>query len=265
MIDLNTLSQLCGEQYSADMHLQFEEILLEKLGWNPYLPTASETLNHIQKFIFELALDSQQNGDEDFETLKSLSEIFNCPEFMRKADIFVKIALLGEVYPYNILLDYKLSKYSAFVTAMVASLWVLKNGQIADYYKFLEFVANKFQNEEFILQLYQANKVAAELFQLQGEDETMKDILGIQTQNVEIPEENPKTCEDLNQSLNSDSSHTTIGRSSTASPNPRHKTGYLKGRSQKESSPEDLLTKEAKRKACMLRIKRKIICKRRIN
>lgn len=247
------------------MHLQFEEILLDVLEWNPYLPTASEVLVHIQKFIFELALDSQQNGDKDFENLKSLSEIFNSPEFVRKADIFVKIALLGEISPTNFLLDYKLSKYSSFVTAMVASLWVLKNGHIADYYKFLEFIANKFQNEEFILQLYQANKVAAELFELQDEDETMKDILGIQKQNFEIPEENPKTCEDLNQSLNSDSSHTTIGRSSIASPNPKLKSGYSKARSQKESSPEDLLTKEAKRKACMLRIKRKIICKRRIN
>ena len=247
------------------MHLQFEEILLEKLDWNPSLPTASEVLLHLQNYIFELALDSQQNGDKEFETLKSLSEIFNSPEFVRKADIFVKIALLGETSPYNILLDYNLSKYNAFITAMVASLWVLKNGHIADYYKFLEFIANKFQNEEFIFQLYQANKVAAELFELQDEDEAMKDILGIQTENFEIPNENPKTCEDLNQSLNSDSSHTTIGKSSTKSPNPKQRTGYLKWRSQKESSPEDLLTKEAKRKACMLRIKRKIICKRRIN
>lgn len=149
--------------------------------------------------------------------------------------------------------------------AIVASLWVLKNKWIADYYKFLQFIANTFQNEEFILQLYQANKAAADLFEVQEDDKQLKDILGIQTEIVEIPVENPPVKQDLNRSINSDTSHTTEERSAPTSPNPKVKSRYGKLTSQKEATPDQLLWIEAKRKAVMFRIKRKIICKRRLN
>jgi hypothetical protein len=97
LVDINTLSELCGNIYSNEHLLKFEEILLAQLGWTPYLPTSYEMLNHMKNFCSEISLESQRDNERTQSILHNLSEIFKSEEFAHKVAIFVQIAILGKV------------------------------------------------------------------------------------------------------------------------------------------------------------------------
>lgn len=92
--------------------LQFEEILLDKLNWNPYITTSCEILNHMKSLFTEIAEESVSDENYAFEAIVQMSEIFKSPEYTSKTAIFIQIATL----------DYNLSRYGAFILAIVANL-----------------------------------------------------------------------------------------------------------------------------------------------
>ena len=94
-MDINTLRAFCDNIYSHENIIKFEQILLNKLDWQPYLPTSKEVLYQFKDFLLKICLDSSANNDEDYITLLSLSEIFNSEEFTEKASVFVQVAILG--------------------------------------------------------------------------------------------------------------------------------------------------------------------------
>lgn len=247
---LNILSELCGNQYSLSTILQFEEILLEKLDWNPYRVTASEVLNHMKSFFDEVAAESKN----------MLSEIFKSQEFASKVSIFIQIAVL----------DYELSRYGPFNLAIVAILWVLKSkDQLAEYYLFLEYILTMFDDEDFEAQLLNACKVATKLFGLHLDLNLpikFEDEIDAEPADCHFEEsDDDEVCQELNRSLSSVASQSTIWRSVNASPLPKVKK-LIWVSSKKTDMKCNFLAPEARKRFLMFRKKKgKVICKRNLN
>lgn len=87
---------MCGGQYSTANLIQFEEIMLDRLGWAPYRPTSCEMHNHLRSYLDEISVESNSEADCS-ASFASLAKLLKDTEFNRKAAIFIQIALLGKV------------------------------------------------------------------------------------------------------------------------------------------------------------------------
>ena len=172
LVSAEALSNLCGGEYSNELILNFEKILLSQLGWCPYLPTSFEIVSHMKTYIFEKSLESNNNQNTN-SVLHSLSEIFKSEEFTHKISIFIKIAIL----------DYNLSRYGPIIVGFMASLYVLKWKNSSDEYSlFLQIILQIFQNEELPKVIFEAWKVTSDIFSLSETDSeltNLQDILGL--------------------------------------------------------------------------------------
>lgn len=262
IVDLETLAELCGHQYSIQNIIQFEELMLDKLGWNPWKPTACETMTHLNSLLEEVAKEACIRGNKTCEQITTLAKIFKTSEFQQKAFIFLQIAIL----------DYDLSRFSAFVLWVVAALWVLK----ANNHLFLKFIILKsFPEEDFVSQLDAAMKVAKDLFNLPlSEDEFEK----FQQLFDDIDEEGEKTMKEdscsYNKELSRDGSSSTLeystkeipllgdgSQGSISNPSPLKNSR----RNWKEEVDQENVSYDSMKREKMLKIKRKVISKQKLN
>ena len=94
-MELKTLSDFCNNQYTEEQIQNFEEILLEELGWNLWIPTIWENLKNIENLLNEVREDKYFEFLANHEGLSQLSEIFKSAEFQAKLMIFTQVTVLG--------------------------------------------------------------------------------------------------------------------------------------------------------------------------
>lgn len=256
VIDLETLAHLWGGQYSTNQIIQFEEILLNELNWDPYRVTSWEILNHFGSFISNIEMDPSLNGGKTYQELSRLSEMFQFDEFKEKAAIFLQIALL----------DYNLSRYGPFVLSLLAIVCVLKSKDwVAEYRILLELVYHTFNDDDFLAQMVKVSRVAGVLFQmptLPDDFDNVQNRFEIITEDKIFEDDEHKTQTTLNQSLTSDASFTALPDLGDESSNlPLLQIDKTSAKSKSLHSS----TSEKNKKKMMYKIKKRLICKRRLN
>jgi hypothetical protein len=257
IIEFENLSELWNHEYSLQSFIKCEELLLEINGWTVYKPTAHETLNHLKALIREVADYSSTSSRKFSDDKTTLSKILESSDFNQKSSIFSQIAIL----------DYDLSRYGAFVRGVIAALAVLKSSyKSAEYHLFFDIILNLFPNEDFLHQLNDALRLAANLFQLQFTDEAdsttdsaFECLINYDTSQCDHNGMETETSRNLRR----DTSSSTIGRSSSSASIPSLAKTPPKVRDPATVSQDRLY--EAQKKERMLMIKRKVISKQNLN
>jgi hypothetical protein len=74
---------------------------MEKLGWNVFLPTATEVVSQLQNYLYNLALREQIREGISQGEAKALLEIFSNTQFISKVSRYIQVIILGKGYIYN--------------------------------------------------------------------------------------------------------------------------------------------------------------------
>ena len=159
-----------------------------------------------------------------------------------------------------------MSRYGAFVLSVVAATCVMKSKKkYAEYFLFLDLIMQTFKHDALAIQLYDASKAANELFGLLDTDEDVvkfKEILGFRLEGSQVELEQVEVSMELNNSLTSESSQSTLWGTPASSPLPSF--SQTRSFAIRNALSQEAMTPNSRKQHCMLRIKRKIICKRRL-
>lgn len=248
------MAKLCGNQYSPATIEKFEEILLNKLNWNPNKVTAWEILDHLLYWITNFQNENSRSGGKDSKALKILREVLSKDEVKSKISIFNQIWIL----------DYNLSRYGPTILSIVSVLLVLRNlGLIAELACFRYLLPRIVKSNPFTEDLEQAEWLAMDIFWIPKAEDDEEEMLLQPEENyheVWYQLEKPEEVGDLNRSYVSDQSQSTAYKSFNSSPIPpfSHKITIEKD----WQGDEFIMGDRLRRKEKIFSKKRRVICKR---
>jgi len=138
VLSSEVLLELGSGKYTLKNLIEFEELLLSTLSWNPNLPTCSNIISELLVYLLD-----------EVQVIEELNHIttLDIQELLSKAQIFAQIAIL----------DYNLSRYGKAIISIISILCAFQH-----------------QNQKHSIKLYNLFwDLACSLLSLQGVEMTL--------------------------------------------------------------------------------------------